>query len=66
MQAFKLSAALFALVALAGCLNTDAERAIAGAAAGAVVADAIGQDGTTGAIVGGAAGAFCDDVGVCR
>ena len=60
-----------ALVALLGACNTgfvdsDAERGIVGAAGGAVISDATGGSATTGALIGGAAGVFCDDVGVCR
>jgi osmotically inducible lipoprotein OsmB len=52
--------------ALAGCLDTDAERGLAGAAGGAVIADVTGGNALTGAVLGGAAGVFCDDLGVCR
>ena len=51
---------------LAGCLETDAERGIAGAAGGAVVSNALGGSAVTGAIVGGAGGVFCDDLGICK
>jgi hypothetical protein len=53
-------------MALSGCLTTDTERGLAGAAGGAVIADATGGNALTGAVIGGAAGVFCDDVGVCR
>ncbi len=61
--------AVAALVAtVAGCdqlgLNTDAERGLAGAVGGAVVADAIGGDALAGAVIGGAAGAFCDELNI--
>ncbi len=61
--------AIGALVAtVAGCdqlgLNTDAERGVAGALGGAVVADALGGDVLAGALVGGAAGTFCDDLNI--
>ena len=54
---------------LAGCMRNDAERAIAGAGVGALAAVAL--DGNLGdALVAGtagaAAGALCDDVGVCN
>ncbi|GFE65684.1 hypothetical protein [Litoreibacter roseus] len=49
---------------VAAC-DTDAERAVGGAAAGGVIAGTTGGSVATGAIIGGAAGAFCDDVGVC-
>jgi hypothetical protein len=60
--------AMAAVAALSGCLETDTERGLAGAAGGAVVADAIGVDPITGAAVGGAAGYFCDELNVpgCR
>ncbi|MDI3335407.1 hypothetical protein QKW60_03225 [Defluviimonas aestuarii] len=59
-------AAAVATFALSACLDTDTERGLAGAAGGAVVADAFGGNALTGAVVGGAAGVFCDDVGVCN
>ncbi|MEL6914233.1 MAG: hypothetical protein AAFP13_07005 [Pseudomonadota bacterium] len=66
MQFIKPALALVAFVTLAGCLDNDLERGVAGAAGGAVVDRALGGDGTTGAIIGGAAGVFCDDAGVCQ
>ncbi|AVW90405.1 hypothetical protein [Celeribacter baekdonensis] len=57
---------LVSVSALAGCLQTDGERAIAGAAAGAVVADATNNNVLTGAALGALAGTYCDDAGVCR
>ncbi|MCH2075664.1 MAG: hypothetical protein MK180_02100 [Rhodobacteraceae bacterium] len=66
MQIIKFTVAASAIAFLAGCLSTDAERAVAGAAAGAIISDATGGSATTGAIIGGAAGAFCDDAGVCN
>ena len=50
---------------LAGCLNNDAERAVVGAGAGTIAADIFGTDRTGTAIVGAAAGVFCDDAGIC-
>jgi osmotically inducible lipoprotein OsmB len=55
---------LLATLALAGCLDTNAERGLAGAAGGAVVSDALGGNAVTGAVVGGAAGYFCRDLNV--
>lgn len=52
--------------ALAGCMQTDGQRALAGAAAGAVVADAFDENLVAGAAVGALAGTYCDDAGVCR
>ena len=53
---------------LSGCLNSDAERGLAGAAGGAVIADVTSGSAVTGAVVGGAAGYFCRDLNVpgCR
>jgi osmotically inducible lipoprotein OsmB len=66
MKTVKLVTLLACTVALSGCLDTDAERGLAGAAGGAVVADVTGGNLVTGAVVGGAAGVFCDDLGVCK
>jgi hypothetical protein len=55
-------------VALSGCLASDAERGLAGAAGGAVIGGATGGSPLTGAVIGGAAGYFCRDLNVpgCR
>ena len=67
MQKFRLLLAAAAVVSLSACLDSDLERGVAGAAAGAVVADVVGADPITGAIVSGAAGALCDEVvSVCN
>jgi hypothetical protein len=66
MQFVKIGAVLALVFPLAGCLENDAERAVAGAAAGAVVASATDNDIATGAVVGAAGGVFCDDLGICR
>jgi osmotically inducible lipoprotein OsmB len=66
MKTVKLVGLLACAVALSGCLETDAERGLAGAAGGAVVADVTGGNAVTGAVIGGAAGVFCDDLGVCK
>lgn len=47
-------------------LSPDAQRAAGGAVAGAVLAKALDEDVATGAAIGGAAGALCDDAGVCQ
>lgn len=47
-------------------LSPDAQRAAGGAVAGAVIAKALDEDIAAGAALGGAAGALCDDAGVCR
>lgn len=46
-------------------LSPDAQRAAGGAVAGAVVAKALDEKVATGALIGAAGGALCDDVGVC-
>ncbi|WP_107497026.1 hypothetical protein [Thalassobius sp. I31.1] len=66
MSVKHIAAALFTFTVLAGCLDNDLERGVAGAAAGAVISDATGGSATTGAIIGGAAGVFCDDVNICN
>lgn len=67
MQSFRLILAVAAIGSLSACLDNDLERGLAGAAAGAVIADSTGGDALTGAIVGGAAGALCDEVTrICR
>ncbi|WP_123792202.1 hypothetical protein [Pacificibacter maritimus] len=66
MRKSVLSIALISFTALAGCMDNDAERAIAGGLAGALLADQTGGSATTGALAGAAAGALCDDVRVCR
>lgn len=54
-----------ALAGLTACGDTDLERGVTGALAGAAVADATGNDVATGAAVGAAAGVVCDDVNLC-
>ncbi len=66
MRFTKIILAVAFVGSLAGCLDNDAERGVAGAAAGALIADATDNSAVTGAIIGGAAGVFCDDAGVCR
>lgn len=57
----------FVSTALAGCMQNDAQRALVGAATGAVVADATGGNALTGALVGGAVGATCDEItNICQ
>lgn len=53
---------------LSGCLASDAERGLAGAAGGAVIGGVTGGSPVTGAVVGGAAGYFCRDLNIpgCR
>jgi hypothetical protein len=64
MQILRVGAVIALVLPLAGCLENDTERALAGAAAGALIADATENDVATGAIIGAGAGAFCDDLNV--
>lgn len=59
---------LAALVGLSGCLANNAQRGVAGAAGGAVISGVTGGSPVTGAVIGGAAGYFCNDLNVpgCR
>ncbi|SFR55401.1 hypothetical protein [Litoreibacter janthinus] len=54
-----------AAFALSAC-DSDAERGLVGAGAGAAIASATGGSAVTGAVIGGAAGVFCDDAGICK
>lgn len=65
MQYLKLLAAVGFTAVLAGCQYNDSERAVAGAAAGAIVADVTDNNVLVGAGVGAAAGAYCDNAGLC-
>ncbi|GAB4386541.1 hypothetical protein [Albidovulum sp.] len=66
MRILAISLGLVSTFVLSGCLENDGERALAGAAAGALIADATENNVVAGAAIGGAAGALCDDAGVCR
>jgi osmotically inducible lipoprotein OsmB len=68
MQITKFLVAGALVASLSGCLETDGERAIAGAAGGAVLADVFDQNVVAGAALGAAGGAFCDDLNIpgCR
>ena len=68
----RLVGAILAVAALSACqqgygggMSPDAQRALVGAGAGAVAAKAFDEDVGTGAVLGAAAGALCDDAGVC-
>ena len=61
---FALAPLALAIFGLGGCLASDAERGLAGAAGGAVLSDVTGGSPLTGAVVGGAAGYFCRDLNV--
>ncbi|TFL17944.1 hypothetical protein [Jannaschia formosa] len=54
---------------LSGCqtgfIDSDVERGLAGAAAGYGIAKAVDGNGDRGAMIGGLAGVFCDDLGGC-
>jgi len=52
------------ILPLAGCLEDPASRGLAGAAGGAIVADAFDSDVFTGALIGGLAGAASCSVNV--
>lgn len=70
----RVSAAALLVAGLAACeqgyngatLSPDAQRAAGGALAGAAVAKIIDGDVATGALIGAAGGALCDDAGVCQ
>jgi hypothetical protein len=65
MRVSKLLVGLALMASLAGCMQSDGERALAGAAAGAVIADVTDNNVLTGAAIGAAGGALCDDVNLC-
>jgi hypothetical protein len=58
--------AILVASALSGCMATDSERALGGAAAGALVADATDTNVLAGAAIGALAGTYCDDAGICN
>jgi osmotically inducible lipoprotein OsmB len=64
MQFIKGLAALALVISVSGCMSNDGERALAGAVAGAVVADVLDTNVVAGAAIGAAAGALCDDAGL--
>ena len=71
----RLAGAVLAIAGLSACaqgpygggtyMSADSQRALVGAGAGAVAAKAFDEDVGTGAVLGAAAGALCDDAGVC-
>lgn len=71
---FRITGATLFALALAACqpgyqgggISPDAQRAAGGAVIGGLAAKALDEDVATGALAGGAAGALCDDVGVCQ
>ncbi|MDG4650493.1 hypothetical protein P6F26_18775 [Roseibacterium sp. SDUM158017] len=56
---------LVSTIGLAGCVASDLERAGAGALIGGVGAAALNGNVATGAAIGAAGGALCDDVNLC-
>lgn len=71
----RVAGALVAAIALSACaqspyggggMSPDAQRALIGAGAGAIAAKAFDEDVGTGAVLGAAAGALCDDARVCQ
>ena len=57
MRIKTLLLAVAAASSLAGCMQDPASRGLAGAAAGAILADATDNNAITGAVIGGLAGA---------
>ncbi|PRY79714.1 hypothetical protein CLV80_102360 [Yoonia maritima] len=68
MQKTSIILAAVAMFGLAGCLEGDVERGVAGAGAGLVAAEVLGTDRTGTILAGAAAGVLCDDAGIngCR
>lgn len=64
----RIAAGAILLAALAACQNMSADQrnAAVGAGVGAVIAEATDGNVLAGAAIGGAAGALCDDMGICR
>ncbi|MEM9756497.1 MAG: hypothetical protein AAF914_10915 [Pseudomonadota bacterium] len=60
-----IALAAASLLALSGCINSDLERAGAGALVGGLATAAVNGNVATGVLVGGVGGALCDDVGLC-
>ncbi|RZV98231.1 MAG: hypothetical protein EX266_17815 [Rhodobacteraceae bacterium] len=65
LLAFAMIVPLLAACGPGGVIDTDMERGLVGAALGYGAAKAVDGNGDRGAIVGGLAGVFCDDAGVC-
>ena len=60
-----LAAALLSACAPGASIDTDMERGLVGAAMGYGAAKVVDGNPDRGAIIGGLAGVFCDDAGVC-
>jgi len=58
--------ALVSACAPGAAIDSDMERGLVGAALGYGAARVIDGNGDRGAIIGGLAGVFCDDAGVCN
>lgn len=66
MQKSVIAIALLSVTVLAGCMQDPTSRGLAGAVAGAAVADAMDENMVAGAALGGLAGAAsCNVVGGC-
>ncbi|SLN44956.1 hypothetical protein [Ruegeria meonggei] len=57
--------AIISACAPGAAIDTDMERGLVGAALGYGAAKAVDGNGDRGAVIGGLAGVFCDDAGVC-
>ncbi|KQB11432.1 hypothetical protein H9N28_04750 [Rhodobacter capsulatus] len=64
MRSTSLLLALVAASALAGCMETQGQRALAGGAAGAIIADAADQNMVAGAALGALAGGASCNAGI--
>ncbi|MFD2172543.1 hypothetical protein [Rhodobacter lacus] len=64
MRSKSLLLALLAATALAGCMETQGDRAIAGAAAGGILADATDNNVLAGAALGALAGGATCNAGI--
>lgn len=62
---FALMVPLLAACGAGGVIDSDMERGLVGAAFGYGAAKVVDGNGDRGAIIGGLAGVFCDDAGVC-
>lgn len=66
MQKSVIAVALVAVTLLAGCMQDPTSRGLAGAVAGAAIADSMDENMVAGAALGGLAGAAsCNVVGGC-
>ena len=59
------TAAMLSACGPGGAIDSDTERGLVGAALGYGAAKAVNGNGDRGAIIGGLAGIFCDDLGGC-